>query len=153
MFLFHHVTVDKIHKVKDSRCFIASSYRYKIILNLKLFHHFVRYLRLFFPAVLIRRAAAGLAFYIFLSNCTISFHSFLLMNRRFFPISCNLPIKFSIHFFFSCDHFWEKHLSCPFIRRFSRSREKRLFALSRTSVHASLRMYQRGTHWADFRKI
>jgi hypothetical protein len=64
-----------------------------------------------------------------------------------------LPIKFSIHFFFSCDHFWEKHLSCPFIRRFSRSREKRLFALSRTSVHASLRMYQRGTHWADFRKI
>ena len=34
--LFHHVTVAKIRKVEDSKCYIASSYPYKIILNLKL---------------------------------------------------------------------------------------------------------------------
>ena len=74
-----------------------------------MFHHFVRYIRLFFPAVFIRRAAAGFAFYVFFSNCTICFHSFLSMNHRFSPMSCNLPIKFIIHLFVPCDHFWENH--------------------------------------------
>ena len=45
----------------------------------------------------------------FFSNCTISFHSILLMHRRFSPMSCNLPTKFIIHLFVPCDRFWEKH--------------------------------------------
>jgi hypothetical protein len=74
-----------------------------------LFHHFVRYLRLFFPAVFNRTAAAGFTFYIFFSNCTAAFHSFLLMYHLFFPMSCNLHIKFIIHLFVPFDHFWENH--------------------------------------------